>query len=470
MKSHTVVVFVTKDVIILEKVMRYCALLKVTLSVVNAGLSSFPVPPSGIALTVVVPNESEKTISSAINKGIAATLGIEYFIITDSTADTLYNLEFLRSTANSIPRVGIIHANKNEIPGTRQVNQVPILGSLITNQAFRAVGSFNPSIRDLALVASEWCSLASKRGWNSVLTKGLDQTLETPKGHLKTVLADMELLKATHEIEQRDSKLTAPNRDLSVPKVWEGPTHTKPWNYPVTVGIPHLGSNLRVLQLAIETWRKQTRKPFIQVVDTGSPIAMLNDLLNLESDDLEISVNRSRGFRGKWEGVALAYQQLFNSCRTPYLLLTHNDLIPISQTVLDEMMSLCTPRQPVVGYSKPQKEGTLGLHLTMLHIQTLDRVWLTWQHRWYRHNMALTDKPEGYSLEESFNKTLSLSGIKPLILGSGTTFRRQITPHFDHIGGLSNTLIYDRPHASEIGQIAEEVTTAAEERLRKWTS
>ena len=195
MKLSLWVVLVTKDAITLERVMRYCSLLKKPLLVVNAGLESFPKPPNKAIFQVVDLSLGDSTVSAALNRGLTVIPGSDVLLLTDSNANDIVNLEMLETVFASGVRVGILHADKNEIPGTRQVPKVPILGSILSGRALQACGLLDGSLRDLSMVSQSWCERAASKGWSSVLTKGL------PTRELKSDLADRPLKVALSQID-----------------------------------------------------------------------------------------------------------------------------------------------------------------------------------------------------------------------------------------------------------------------------
>ena len=71
----------------------------------------------------------------------------------------------------------------------------------------------------------------------------------------------------TPDEEEKPTGYVAP---LETPDKWWGDIRHKTSDYRVSITIPHLDT-FEMLELAVQMWRKQTVKPYLIIVDTGSP-------------------------------------------------------------------------------------------------------------------------------------------------------------------------------------------------------
>lgn len=463
------IVYLTADPIKAEIVLSECLTHGWEVVLVDIGMSHIPKLSDGVQLTYVKMPKGKSTLTEAANRGITAA-GCNCFLLNDSEADLLVNVPLLQLAAKTFPRLAAIHANRRQM-GTNQVLWVPLFGSLYNYNVMRDIGGFDGTIRDISIAAQEWGQRVNNRGWSSVITLGLDKVLFKKR-------LDTEVFASLEEIpilDERDKTLLAPVRNYKVRAPWEGPSLKKPWAYPITVSLSNYGANVRALQLAVDLWRCQTRRPFIEIRDTGTSTIHMRDLLGLEASDVEVHLSRWRGHREYYYFHALACEHAMVDCRSPYLLLTHNDIYPISQTIIEELLSLCNMDQPVVGYEMSPRmnksyQGMVSSVLTIMHMETMDRLRATWNPRWLRVNKpALLGESQGWpSAEVAFNVMLQSAGIKPKLIGKGQIRERHITPHFDHVTSYSTTSLYDPAYFLEAEAAMVDVLAAAEQRLAQW--
>src|SRR5579871_2153381 len=67
----------------------------------------------------------------------------------------------------------------------------------------------------------------------------------------------------------RDS-LVAPGFTADCPRRWEGRLQKKPWDYQVTVAIPHLEKPYPFFREILDLYLLQSEPPYIMIIDTGS--------------------------------------------------------------------------------------------------------------------------------------------------------------------------------------------------------
>src|SRR6185437_552461 len=113
--------------------------------------------------------------------------------------------------------------------------------------------------------------------------------------------------------------------------------------------VPHLDT-LEPLQVVIETLRAQTERPYIMVIDTGSPPDVCAQLERLRSDDLEIHYLRGHGYIHSSCPVSVAMDLSFALCRSEYLYATHSDVFLKRPDYIAWLLAQCGPDLPVIGY------------------------------------------------------------------------------------------------------------------------
>ena len=198
----------------------------------------------------------------------------------------------------------------------------------------------------------------------------------------------------------------------------------KPWQYEVAVMIPNLGGT-DLLKAAVSCWRNQTVSPYFLIVDTGSPLDPLIDLDEMRGFDAEIHFIRAHGWRHSSQPVSAAIDLAFALCQTDHMLLTHADVFPKTDGVLEHLLSIAQGGHPVVGYQMSKRHGSLewlqnvSHTCTMLHMPTMRRERLTW-------NLLAALEADG-ELEErylgwpdtetQFGRSMKAAGVTPYYLG-----------------------------------------------------
>jgi hypothetical protein len=243
-----------------------------------------------------------------------------------------------------------------------------------------------------------------------------------------------------------------------LPRGWMGSVKKRPWHYRATVVIPHFGDDLRLLMNVIESWRLQTERPYILIYDTGTPPEHHESLRALASYDTEVHFCRWHGVRNIYDPVALAYNHGITDCRTRYIIFTHNDLVPISRTVVRDLISLSCEDTPVIGYECEVCPNLVGTQLTVAYMPVLDRIRVNW-------DIVRSD----IKIEEGFNRHLKQAGVTVRFIGKEKSGRAK-TPHFDHIGGLVTAKLYLRSsiHLTPIQSSLDTVLEETEARLQGW--
>lgn len=127
---------------------------------------------------------------------------------------------------------------------------------------------------------------------------------------------------------------------------WEGESCVKPRNFRSTVCIPCRDTPEQVFT-AVKMWRMQTVPPFIMVIDTGSKPENLLNFKSIAGDDLEVHHLSPNGMNHPSDLPAVACDLAVSMCRTRHLILTHSDVFPRRQDLVERLIDY---PEPVVGY------------------------------------------------------------------------------------------------------------------------
>jgi hypothetical protein len=246
----------------------------------------------------------------------------------------------------------------------------------------------------------------------------------------------------------------------------EGRAARKPWEYRVTVAIPHLDT-LELLRTVIDLHRLQSERPYVLILDTGSPPAVCEELETLRAEDLEIHYIRSNAYRHSSEPVVVAMDLAFALCHTRYLYCTHADVFPMRRDLVAFLADQCDADRPAVGWEMSPRtgfdlwKGVLSHTSTILHMPTMHLIGASWsmQRWWTLHpewNVGRNGWPDTETgLDECFREWQ----VKKTILGGETNFERQTTEWWDHARSITGLRVH-APH-SELRQKAEAYAGAA---------
>lgn len=261
------------------------------------------------------------------------------------------------------------------------------------------------------------------------------------------------------------------------------PEARRPWQSRVTVAIPHLDT-FDQIALAVELWRMQTVKPFIQIVDTGSPWNVVDKLETLRSEDVEIHYVRAHAYRHSSAPVTVALDLSQSLCRTTHIFHTHADVFPLRRDFLAWMMPQCSPGVPVVGWQMSPRNGCdewkecVSHTATMLHMPTA-RV----RALWWSMERHYDERPEdrrptvGWPDTESpFLFAMRAAGVKPKLLGTEPNFQRHSltasgVAWADHARSYTGIKMMpgDHKHARITAYMAD-AEREARQRLAEWRS
>lgn len=234
------------------------------------------------------------------------------------------------------------------------------------------------------------------------------------------------------------------------PGGFQGQSEVKPWDYRVTVCIPHLNT-VEPLKTVIEVLLHQTVWPYIMVVDTGSPMEDLVALEGLRRENVEIHYLRAHGYENSSEPVAVAMDLCQSLCRTEYMFHTHSDVFLMRNEVLEEYLRITNEKNPVVGYRMSPRdwvtsdwEQMVGHTATMLHMPTIHKIGASWsmQRMKARYGLMETVASGWPDTETGFNYLLRDAGIQPFFVGEDANFERLTDRNIDHARSFTGSKIY----------------------------
>ena len=140
----------------------------------------------------------------------------------------------------------------------------------------------------------------------------------------------------------------APVGTADVMPQYHGWITRKPWEYKVTAAIPHLDT-LEALNMCVRVLRHQRERPYIMVVDTGSPPYVTREMEKLRAEDCEIHYINAHAYRTSSEPVTVALDLAQSLCRTELLFHTHADCFLRRGDFLEELGARCNAQTPVIG-------------------------------------------------------------------------------------------------------------------------
>jgi hypothetical protein len=268
--------------------------------------------------------------------------------------------------------------------------------------------------------------------------------------------------------------LIAPLGTIDTVPHFQGRCLRKPWDYPITAAIPHLDT-IEPLRMCIDLLRAQTMRPYIMVIDTGSPPSVLAELEELRAEDVEIHRVAAHAYRHASEPVTVAMDVAQALCRSERLFHTHSDCFLRRHNFLEDISKLCGPQAPVVGYRLSPRnwvteewEWMIGHTATMCFMPIIHRVGATWsfQRTHYDFGVPWDLGPGWPDTETGFNYALRDAGIRPVFIGYDINFERQIDDNIDHVRSFPGSKMSDHNYHSKAKVWMKEALREGHERLR----
>lgn len=268
----------------------------------------------------------------------------------------------------------------------------------------------------------------------------------------------------------------APLGCLDIDRKFEGRAVKKPWDYQITAAIPHLNT-VPQLRAVIALLRLQTERPYIIVMDTGSPPDVCAELEAMRAEDIEIHFIRGHGYRHSSEVVCVALDLAHSLCRTSYMFHTHTDCFPKRRDLLETYMRMCNANTPVIGYRMSPRDWAtdewkwmVGHSALMLYMPSIHRIGATWSYQrmavqwhypWQTH-------PGWPDTETGFNCALRDAGIKPVFTGHDRNFERQTDDNLDHCRSHAGSKVYSPDHYQKMQGWMEAALSDAFQRVQEW--
>ena len=273
-----------------------------------------------------------------------------------------------------------------------------------------------------------------------------------------------------------DETRVAPFACIGRDRPWEGAAVRKPWDYQATAAIPHLETP-ETLPLVLELLALQTVRPYVLILDTGSRPSTVRKLEALRSPSVEIHYLRGHAYRHSSAPVTTALDLAHALCRTEYLFHTHSDVFPRRRDLLEWLLGLCRPDQPVVGYEMSPRPDTnawrnvVSHTCTMLHMPTIRRIGATWSFERYWESGDAHPQQHGFpDTEQPFDRCLRRAGVFPYLIGHDENHVRSTDANIDHVRSLSGLRLYNR--GGDLHQGCEANLAAAHReaaaRIRAW--
>lgn len=273
----------------------------------------------------------------------------------------------------------------------------------------------------------------------------------------------------------RPFSLISPLGTADVHQVY-GRAEKKPWDYAFTAAIPHLNT-LESLRACIELVRLQSIRPYLMVVDTGSPPDVCAKLEKLRAPDLEIHYLAGHGYRHSSEPVTAALDVAQTLCRTPHLFNTHSDVFLRRRDFAESLLRVCNANTPAIGYRMSPREWVtrdwewmVGHTATMLYMPSIHRAGATWsyQRMHYQFDYPWQQAIGWPDTETGFNCTLREAGIVPVFIGNDRNGERQIDDNIDHVRSFPGSKVYSPKRFREANGWMKSALRDAALRARDW--
>lgn len=236
---------------------------------------------------------------------------------------------------------------------------------------------------------------------------------------------------------------------LTCSRKWMGRAESHAAIAAVSVVICHLNT-IDDLELGVAMWRAQTIKPYIIIIDTGSPSGLHARLEKMRGDDCEIHYIRTAAYVHSSAPVGVAMDLAFTVCPSQYLFSTHSDVYPRRQDFLEWMLGQCSAKTPVIGWQMSPRENierelwaeSVSHTATIWHADTMRAIGLRWDFRWWFAATGESARPGWPDTESPPNLCLQLAGISPVLLGPEPNHELHETHWFWHARSQASVRAY----------------------------
>lgn len=273
----------------------------------------------------------------------------------------------------------------------------------------------------------------------------------------------------------------APFGTKDKPHRWLGRSSKKPWDYKVSAAICHLDT-IEPLSVVIHTLRCQSERPYIMILDTGSPPEVCDQLEKLRAEDVEIHYQRGHAYVQSSAAVAAAQDVAMALCRSEFLYSTHTDVFARRRDLLEWLLTLCNGENPVVGYQMSERswatdlwQHCVGHQCLMLHMPTVRKIGLSWNME-QGYDLAGWSRAAGNAngwpdTETGFGLDMLRKGIKPYFIGQEINHVRQVDENIDHARTYTGRRVFLDANKQwlEAGEsMMAEAMTEARQRVARW--
>jgi hypothetical protein len=259
---------------------------------------------------------------------------------------------------------------------------------------------------------------------------------------------------------------------------WQGSCSRKPWEYRVTVAIPHFESP-ECLEVIVRLHQRQSLRPFVVVVDTGSAPDALARVLQLRGPDVEVHSIACNGYEHASDPVAIAMDLAQSRCCTPFLFATHADCFPRSRDLLKTWVGACESGWDVVGYQmSPRVAGNwqqMPSHTaTCYSVAYLDKIGSGWSmRRWEnrdgtwktRCRQAVVGWPDTETL---MGDCLLAARARWFCVGAETNGNRHVDQWIDHCRSHIGHWLYNEGMYRQSSAWIQAALAEARSRLADW--
>ncbi len=259
---------------------------------------------------------------------------------------------------------------------------------------------------------------------------------------------------------------------------FKGGLERHPSSYRICAAIPHFDT-LEPLRACVNLLQNQSVRPYIVIVDTGSPKKVCDKMQDVFGDDVEIHFMRAHGWTHASEPVAAALDLAQAICRSPLMFHTHADCFLRDRRFLERWGKVCNANNPVIGYRMSDRswatnewEWMVGHTATMLYMPTIHRIGATWSYQrvhalGYRSVEGISGWPD---TETAFNHALRNAGIIPQFIGDDVNHKRQTDAQIDHVRSYAGSSIYSEAYHATATEWMKAALSEARHRAREWSA
>ena len=253
----------------------------------------------------------------------------------------------------------------------------------------------------------------------------------------------------------------------------------KPRDHRIMAVVPHLDrATAEPLGPCLDLLRLQTERPYLVVIDTGSPWRVRAAVEQSRAPDCEIHYIRGHAWDDSSEPIVAALDLGFALSRgCEYVFLTHSDCFLRRRTVLEWLLAQCNRDCPVVAYRMSPRgwAGDFWAHCpghvcSLWHAPTYHRLGLSWSMQRMKVAGEWEERVAGWpDTETGMGHRLMDAGIVPHWVGNERNWARQTDENIDHARSFSGARIYGTvEQALKVSEWMEAALAEARERVLAW--